>query len=405
MMMLMLAWKNIWRNKKRSFIILTATALGLAGGLFSIGVMTGMYASMVDSAINRELGNIQLHTAEYKKDQMIRQYLPKADSIGAVLRSLSDVRSYAEHSIIEGMASSATTAAAATIVGIDPNQEQTVTAVSKSLIEGSYLEKKNTVVVGKKLADKLRLKLHSRLVISFSGLDGNIIYSAFRIGGIFTTAASSFDGSNIFVRRGDLSNLLGHDAPIHEIVVRTKDQFVLTATQQAIQQAVPSSVIVETWREISPELKLTADSSDITNEVFLGIILFALLFGLTNTQLMSVLDRVRDFGILLAVGMYRTRLFLMIILESLFLSFSGGIIGVIIGWAVTQYFKTHGIDLSTLSEGLSAYGIPSILYPYIKASLYVSLTVMMVFTSIIAALYPAVKAIRLKPVEAIRTIG
>ena len=405
MMMLMLAWKNIWRNKKRSFIILTATALGLAGGLFSIGVMTGMYESMVDSAINRELGNIQLHTVEYKKDQLISQYLPNVDTIVAVLRSLPDVRSYTEHSMIEGMASSATTAAGVTIVGIDPDQEQTVTAVSTSLIEGSYLEKKNTVVVGKKLVDKLRLKLHSRLVISFSGLDGNIIYGAFRIGGIFKTAASTFDGTNIFVRRADMSNLLGHDAPIHEIVVRTKDQFALTATQQAIQQAVPSSVIVETWREISPELKLTADSTDITNEVFLGIILFALLFGLTNTLLMSVLDRVRDFGILLAVGMYRTRLFTMIILESLFLSFSGGIIGVIIGWAVTQYFKTHGIDLSTLSEGLSSYGIPSILYPYIKASLYVSLTVMMVLTSIIAALYPALKAIRLKPVEAIRTIG
>jgi putative ABC transport system permease protein len=405
MMMIILAWKNIWRNKKRSIVIMTATALGLAGGLFSIGVMTGMYQSMVDSAINRELGDIQIHTADFKKDQLIGQFLPDIDSIVAVVRSTPNVRSFTEHTMIEGMASSATTAAGVTIEGIDTVQEQSVTAVSKSLIEGTYLQRKNSIVVGKKLADKLKLKLHSRIILSFSGLDGSIIYGAFRIGGIFKTEASTFDGASVFVRREDLPVLLGTAAPIHEIIIRVKDPFILGQTKSEIQRAVPPSVTVETWREISPELKLTADSTDVTNTVFLTIILFALLFGLTNTLLMSVLDRVRDFGVLLAIGMYRRRLFSMIVLESLFLSFTGGVVGVVVGWAVTQYFQVQGIDLSTFSDGLSAYGIPSMLYPFIKTSLYGLLTVMMVVTSVIAALYPAFKAIRLKPVEAIRSIG
>jgi putative ABC transport system permease protein len=405
MMMFILAWKNIWRNKKRSFVILAATAVGLAAGLFSVGLMTGMYDSMVASAINRGLGNIQIHTEAYKKDQLISQFIPDITSVTESLRQNHDVTALATHTLVEGMASSATVASGASIIAVDPDEEQQTTAVSHSLVEGTYLDTPNSIVVGAKLAEKLKLKLRSRLVLSFAGPDGNIVYAAFRISGIYKTDASTFDGVNVFIRQSDLAKLIGTVVPIHEIIVRTKNQILLDQTKNELQASMPRGVLVETWKEISPELKLTADSSDVVNTIFLGIILFALLFGLTNTLLMSVLDRVRDFGVLLAVGMYRRRLFFMIILESLFLSFSGGIVGVVIGWAVTQYFYVHGINLASVSSGLSAYGIPSILYPFLRPSIYGTLSLMMILTSIIAALYPAVKAVRLKPVEAIRTLA
>ena len=291
------------------------------------------------------------------------------------------------------------------ITGILPEDEQQVTAISRSLVEGTYLDHPTSVIIGRKLAEKLKLRLKSRLVLSFAGLDGSIMYGAFRIVGIFRTDASTFDAMNVFVRQQDLSSLLGTSSPIHEIVIRVKNPLLLEQTRHELQALMPQGVLVETWKEIAPEIKLTADSSDIVNTIFLGIILFALLFGLTNTLLMSVLDRVRDFGVLLAVGMYRRRLFSMIILESLMLSFSGGILGIITGWGITDYFRTHGIDLSSVSEGLSAYGIPSMLYPFIRPAIYPLLSGMIFATSVIAALYPAMKAVRLKPVQAIRTIG
>ncbi len=405
MMMVVLAWKNIWRNKKRSLIILAATAIGLAAGLFTVGMMTGMYDAIVYSGINRELGNLQIHTAAYKRDQLIRQFLPEPDSLVHMVRSHPDVEVAATHTLIEGMASSATTASGAMIIGIEPANERRTTAVASSLVEGDYLDKPNSIAIGKKLAEKLKLKLRSRIVLSFAGLDGNIVYGAFRISGIFRTDASNFDAMNVFVRQEDLASLLGTTAPIHEILIRTKSSMILDSTRNDLQGLMPVGIQVETWKEISPEIKLTADSSDIVNTIFLGIILFALLFGLTNTLLMSVLDRVRDFGVLLAVGMYRRRLFSMIVLESLFLSFTGGIVGAAFGWGLTSYFNARGIDLSAVSAGLSAYGIPSMLYPYIRLSVYATLTCMMLATSIVAALYPAIKAVRLKPVQAIRTIG
>jgi putative ABC transport system permease protein len=412
MMIFILAWKNIWRNKKRSLIILAATAVGLAAGLLSVGAMTGMYDSMVDAGIRRELGHIQIHTAAYNKDQLINQYLPNVDSVIQTVRSVNDIESYTTHSIVEGMASSASVATGVKVIAIDPVQEKTVFLISESMIEGSYLssdsaefQRSQSIVIGKKLSEKLKLRLRSRIVLSFAGLDGNIIYGAFCISGIYKTDATNFDGMNVFIKQKDLSSLVGSFLPIHEIVVRTRNQLLLDTTKNAIQKSLPNDVIVESWKDISPELKLTADLTDVSNIIFLGLILFALLFGLTNTLLMSVLDRVRDFGVLLAIGLYRRRLFFMIILESLMLSFTGGAIGVPIGWVITQYFHTKGIDLSTFSAGLESYGIPSMLYPYIKPSIYPILTIMMVITSIIAALYPAIKAIRLKPVQAIRTIA
>ena len=405
MMIIILAWKNIWRNKKRSFIILTATAVGLAAGLFAVGMMTGIYDSMVDSAINREYGNIQIHTEEYDKDQLFSQSIPKPDIALSKILSHPDVRAAASHSKIEGMASSAATSFGINIIGIIPENEKQITAISKCIIEGKYLEKNNSIAIGNKLAEKLKLKLNSKVVLSFSGADGNIIYAAFKITGIFKTDATFFDASNVFIKQDDLSVLLGDRAPIHEIVIRTKNSILLEKTKSEIINLFQKNLIVESWKDLAPDLKMTADSTDLINAVFLGLILFALLFGLTNTLLMSVLDRVRDFGVLLAIGMYRRRLFSIIILESLFLSLTGGIIGVLSGWLITKYFNSTGIDLSIVSEGLSLYGIPSILYPYINGSTYFTLALMIIFTSIFAALYPAIKAVKLKPVEAIRTIA
>lgn len=406
MMMLALAWKNVWRNKKRSLIIVAATAIGLTAGLFYAGFVTAMYAAIIDSGINREFGNIQIHTSAYKSDRLIHQFLPDLPVVLHTIQADSNVRSFATHSIIEGMASSATTASGVAIVGVNPEQEQQVTAIARSLVGGAYLDRTNSIIVGKKLSEKLKLRLRSRVVLSFAGMDGNIIYGAFRVTGIFKTDGSNFDGATVFIRQDDLKPLLGTaDVPIHEIVVRTHSEEILDRTKVKLQNAMPDGVVVETWRELAPELKLTGDSVDIVNTVMLGIILFALLFGLINTLLMSVLDRVRDFGVLLAVGMYRRRLFLMIILESLLLSFTGGFAGVVLGWGITEFFGRFGLDLSAFSAGLSSFGIPSLVYPYINPSTYGTLAIMMVITSIIAALYPAIKAVRLRPVEAIRTIA
>ena len=405
-MLIALAWKNIWRNKKRSLIILTAIALGIWAGLFSVAVMFGSWDTTVNSTIDRHLSHLQIHTKAFKDDNLISNYIPDGPELADNIRKLPQVKDVSARVLIEGMASSPGSSGGVNIIGVDPEHEKTVTTIANYIIDGDYFSgiKRNPILVGAKLADKLGLKLRSKVVLSFQNIDTTLTYAAFRVAGIFRTESSMFDGSNVFVKQSDLYKVMNNDRIVSEIAVRLKSSNDLDSTLAQLKGMYPS-LVIESWKQLAPELELTYQFMIVELEIFLGIIMAALLFGITNTMLMSVMDRVREFGVLLAVGMRRMRVFLLILFETAILSFFGGIIGMLLGSFTIWYFSDKGIDLSLFTEGFSAWGMPSILYPALPLSFYGVLTSMIVLTAIIAAIYPSVKTIKLRPADAIRTYG
>jgi putative ABC transport system permease protein len=402
-MLFIISWKNIWRNKRRSAIIIVAIALGLWGGLFAAALMEGMAETMVSAAIDRDLSHIQIHHAKFREERLFSQSIPHPDPIVDSIRKIPGVSAVSPRAVIEGIASSATSSHGLKIVGINPVDEYDVSSVGKKMVEGEYFKNDNrpSIVIGKKLSEKLALKLRSKMVLSFQGHDGTIIYGAFRIVGIFETESSIFDGGTIFIKRNDLWSLLD-TAVVHEIAVRLSSSENLNAVQSLLTVRYPTMDIA-TWKDLAPEMKLTSESTTISMNIFLGIILFALLFGITNTMLMAVLDRTREFGMLMAVGMKRIKIFFMIIVETIALSITGGFGGIMLGSVSIEYFNKAGIDLSIVSGGLSMYGISSMLYPVLPASTYPLITIMIILTAIAAAIYPALKAIHLNPASAVRT--
>jgi putative ABC transport system permease protein len=405
-MLIALAWKNIWRNKKRSLIILTAITLGIWAGLFSVAVMFGSWDTTVNSTIDRHLSHLQIHTKAFKDDNLISNYIPDGPELADNIRKLPQVKDVSARVLIEGMASSPSSSGGVNIIGVDPEHEKTVTTIANYIIDGDYFSgiKRNPILVGAKLADKLGLKLRSKVVLSFQNIDTTLTYAAFRVAGIFRTESSMFDGSNVFVKQSDLYKVMNNDRIVSEIAVRLKSSNDLDLTLAQLKGMYPS-LVIESWKQLAPELELTYQFMIVELEIFLGIIMAALLFGITNTMLMSVMDRVREFGVLLAVGMRRMRVFLLILFETAILSFFGGIIGMLLGSFTIWYFSDKGIDLSLFTEGFSAWGMPSILYPALPLSFYGVLTSMIVLTAIIAAIYPSVKTIKLRPADAIRTYG
>ncbi len=403
-MLIEIAWKNIWRNKKRSIVILTAIALGLSGGIFSTGIMVGIAESMVNNAIDGDLAHIQIHTKAFKDNPLIQNSIPGADTVIQQLRSLVGMKGVSGRVKIEGMASSPATNSGVEIVGIAPKAEASVTSIAGKIMEGSYLDSsnRNSVIIGKKLAEKLNLRVRSKLVLSFAGRDGSIIYGAFRIAGLFETESALFDKSRVFALDEDMTRLLGGSPTVHEIAIRLVQGQSMPEALSSIRSAYPH-LVVESWKDLAPELKLTAELTNVTMLFFLAIILFGLLFGITNTMLMSVLDRIREFGMVMAIGMKRKRVFAQIILETIFLSLSGSGIGMALGVIVLSITQHTGINLSVFAEGLSIYGISSMLYPSVPLELYFELGVLIVLTALGAAVYPGIKATRLKPAEAIRT--
>lgn len=403
-MLLSLAWRNIWRNKKRSMIIITAITVGVLCGLFATAVMFGMGESFVNSTIDRDLGHIQVHTKTFEDDKLLTDTIPDVNIILSAIKLMENVTSASARQIIEGMISSATSSAGVRITGIVPEDESTITTIHNQILDGNYFESDdpNQILIGYKLADNLGIKERSKIVLSFQGLDGSIIYGAFRVTGIFRSESTMFDRSTVFIKEDDILSLLDSNPIYHEIAIRVNSAQNVDSVYAELKKDF-QNLSVRSWKDLAPELKLMDEMVGLQLNIFLGIILFALLFGITNTMLMSVLERVRELGVLMAIGMKRKRVFSMIIIETITLSFAGGAAGMILASITIAYFNNAGIDLSAFAAGFSEWGLSSILYPTLPIHFYISITIMILFTAVLSAVYPAIKAIRLKPATAIRT--
>lgn len=320
-MLISLAWKNIWRNKKRSLIIIAAITFGLWGGIFSSAISIGMLESMVETAISRDLTHIQIHKPDYENDQDIRNFIPDGFALLEKTRSINGVESAAGRTKILGLAASASSSYGVTIVGVEPEYSKQVTDIHTKIIEGSYFEsdRRNPILIGKKLANRLNIKLHSKVILSFQNLQGEIAYIACRVVGLFKTNSSQFDEMNVYVEQKDLFRILDSEPIIHEIAIRAQQIENIDFINGNLKKSF-NGYQIESWDEMAPELAYLSETTGIYLYIFVGIILFALLFGITNTMLMSVVDRIRELGVLIAIGMKKSKIFIMIVLESVLLS-------------------------------------------------------------------------------------
>lgn len=405
-MLQMIAWKNVWRNKMRSLVLISSIALGICAGTFILAFSFGMSSQYVNIAIKQQISHLQLHVPGFKKDKNVNSIISNSSTIVAEIDKLAGMHAATARSVALGMVSSPSNGAGASILGVNPTDENAVTGMSENIIEGQYLDynKSNGIIIGEKLAHKLKVKQNNKVVLTFQDASGNITAGAFRIAGIFKTSNSSFDETNVFVNATDLNRLLTLPADAsHEIAVLLNDNKVLASVQQQLQHDYPN-LLVENWKEIAPELSFVIDSFGQTMYLFITIILLALTFGIVNTMLMAVLERVRELGMLMAIGMNKTRVFLMIMLETLYLSLIGGPLGVLLAYLLIQYFNGAGIDLSSFAQGLSSFGMDTIVRPMLQTSQYMEILTMVLIANILASIYPSVIAIRLKPVEAIRKL-
>jgi len=404
-MIFKIAFKNVWRNKVRSLIVITAITLGLVGGIFTVSIFTGMVEQKVRNGINNEVSHLQIHDPRFLKNYESIYAIPHADSIAGIIASEPGVKAVCVRTRMNGMAASPNSAAGIQIVGVDAAKEKLVSSLYTSIPDsnGGFFTgtKKNQVVIGLKLAQKLKVRYRSKIVIRFQDPDGNLTEGAFSVIGIYQTSNTGFDETTVFVKKTDLDIIAGRDNGIQEIAVMLSDNDLIPATQMAIKSKL-KGLDVQNWMEIRPDMSIMTSAIAIEIYVILGIILFALAFGIVNTMLMIVFERTHELGMLMAVGMSKSRVFRMIMMETIFLTAIGGVIGIVISMGLIAFFQKHGIDLSAMSKGLKAFGIDPKIYPFIKTQFYINLCVMILCTGILAAIMPARKALKLNPVEAIR---
>lgn len=398
------SWRNIWRNRTRSIIVLSGIAVGIFAGVFIWAFYAGMVNQRINAAIKTEASNIQIHNKKYLEDPNIKLDIAEVNEKCNTIRDIPGVKAVSARTLVNAMVMSAETGAGVKIIGIDPDNEEKVTNMYQRVVEGKYFEgvKRNPILLGEKLAGKLNVKVRSKVVITLQQMDGTLTRDQFRVVGIYRTASTAFEEMNAFVRSSDLNKLINLKPDhAHEIAVLLSDNDLLSNVTDRLRSLYPN-LDVQTWRTLMPDVSLVEQTMNLSMYIVMAIILVALLFAIINTMLMAVLERIKELGMLMAIGMNKRRVFAMIMLETVMLVLTGGVIGIIIGSLITFVTYKTGIPLAGWSEAYRALGFNSVVYPVINTGIVVTVTIMVIFTGMLASIYPAVKALSFKPAEALR---
>ena len=400
-----IAWRNVWRNKLRSLTVIVSMVLGLWAGLFSVSMMLGMNEQRMNSAVNSYLSHVQVHHPAFTENFDVTVKISAHDSLTNYLKKDKRIKSFSSRTIISAMASTARGSAGVRIIGIDPEQEKLVSNVSQGMVKGSYFEgvKSKPAIIGKKLAEELKLDVKKKIYLSFVDKNGDQQRIKLKVAGIFKTASSLFDAANIYMKNEDLQKVLGDHGITHEIgIICNKFEDAPKVAQQ-INTFSPKNKS-ETWGEIAPELGYAQEMMSGIIYVFMAIILVALSFGIVNTMLMAVLERKRELGMLMSVGMNKRKVFYMVIFETLFISCVAAPAGILLSYLMIGYFGIHGIDLSAVSEGLEEFGIGTRVYTMLPFEHYINISLLTFCLTFLSSIIPARRALKLDPAEAVRAI-
>lgn len=408
MMLIKIAWRNIWRSKTRSAVVIFAIASGLVGGLFASAWMNGMAQQRVQNTFAIETAHIQLHDPKFAENLDIKRTITLTSEKIGKIKKIPEVKAVTSRLVVSAMAATASKNTGVNVIGVDLNTEKEVFKLYKKIdsVNGNFFEskKKNAIVISKALAKELKVKLKSKIVLTFQDYNGEITGGAYKVIGIFKTNNNPWDKTHVFVREKDLRNIL--EIPkdqSHEIDILLNDYTQAKAVSDQLQKEFPG-LLSEDWSVIQPYLNFITNYMDVMMGIFMLIILGALGFGIVNTMLMVILERTKELGMLMAIGMNKKRIFLMIMFETIFLALVGAIVGELISMLLIRYFGRTGIDLSSMAEGFESVGYSAISYPELEPYRYIQITGLVIVTGILASIYPAIKALKLHPSEAIRTL-
>ena len=470
-MILSIAWKNIWRNKTRSLVVILAVGFGLMAGVVAVAFMNGLMLGRLNDAIKIEVSSLQLHNSKFMENDEIQYTINNTTELMSFVSKQPNVKAVSKRLKTNAMITSNHAAAGVTLLGIEPENEKKTSELYLHLVDSNsqYFKgvKRRPILIGQKMAEKLKVHIRSKVALSFVDINSVSVREVFKVVGIFKTQNTGFDEMNAFIRFDDAKKMLSYkNDESHEIAIMLNEMLNSEALKDTLttkyshytinkntilrlqNDSIPEKILstiktlnsntiysskefkkkimnsigeekyasyrkqinaaaeqginVSEWKDLSPELAMQSTWLDFMVFIFVGIILVALGFGIVNTMLMVVLERVRELGMLIAIGMNRRKVFRMIIIESVLLSLTGGLFGILIGWIVVSTLNSSGVNMSMFSEGMQAIGYPSLVYPSVSISNYIDITIMVIATGILAAIYPAIHAIKLKPAEAIR---
>jgi ABC-type lipoprotein release transport system permease subunit len=404
-MLLKIAWRNLWRTKWRSLIIICSIVIGVVGLVLSDVISIGFLEQMLRNQVEIHPAHIQIHQKGFHNNPSLDFLIANSDSVESILGNHPGVAHFSRRVIAYGLVSSVYNSSGVSIIGIEPSRETQITIVNKSMVRGEYLkDEERSIILSEETADKLKLDVGDKVVIMAARRDGTIGSEALRITGIYKTYDAEFDKTHIFVPISVAQEMLLLGRSVSEVVMLLNNTEQIDEVKSKLVPQLSQDLEVLTYNEIMPMLQYQIELYDKTIYILYAIIGIAMVFGIINVMLMAVYERMQEFGILMAIGMQNRLLFRMVMLEALLLGLTGTVIGLVLGYCIYYPFSVYGIDFSVVSETMSSFGVAAVIYPIFKWTIILNVLLSVPLFALLGAIYPALKAVRFQPVEVIRQV-
>lgn len=401
-----LAWRNILRNKRRTLITLAAITAGITAIMLFFGVSNGFHNQWVTNSVRVYSGHVAIYAHNYRAERNLNRAIADADSILAQVDALPGVVARAPRLHLNGLASTPRSSAVTYIRGADPAAENAITGLSSRIAAGHYLdpEAQGQVVMGYKLAERLQAKLGEKIVLMVQAADGSIGAELFRLQGTFRLGAVDLDRNLAVVHMRDAQQLAAMGSDVTEAVVILDDPARVQTASASLQASLGANYDVLTWEDILPQAREMIDLSSVFTYVLLAIILSVVALGIANTMLMSIMERTREFGIMRSLGTQPRQIMGLIMLESVLLGSVGTATGITCGALLNFALARTGIDLSNWSGAMELVSsMRPVIYPVLSPGNVLIAAAAAFLATLLAAVYPAWRAGRLRPAEALRS--
>ena len=401
----MLAWRNLWRNHRRTIVMVSAITIGVWAMIFMTALMRGMVNDMVRDGIRALPGHVQVHHPEFRDDPSILNLIPTSDAVLTAAFSQAGFDGWSSRVKVPAVISSERESRGVTLIGVDPALERSLNAIGSEIAVGRNLEDVNDggVVIGRKLAEKLDTEIGKRIVLMSQDPDNEIADRGYRIVGLFEANLEQVEESFVFVAKATLQKMLRIEDEVTEVAVLASDYRNLEAVTEKVAGLAGENVEFLPWQDLDAYLGSMLKVMDGFVLVWMIVVFLALSFGLVNTLVMAVFERVREIGLMLALGMRPSNILGQIIVESSLLLVFGLFLGNLLAWASVVPLK-DGIDISAVAQGMEMFGASSVLYPELELKDMITANVVVLVLGFFASLSPAWRASRYEPIEAITKI-
>ena len=371
----------------------------------AIALNSGMAVQMVKTAIATELGHLQIHAAGFEADPELRLLLLDGGvRVASAVEDAEGVQAWAPRIRGQGLMNSPRASVGVRVIAVEPRVEAQVSAYASSLVEGTWLgDSRGRAVMGVDLARRLRVGIGDKVVLTVQDLGGDLTGQALRVQGLFRTPSRVVNEATVLVRIDEAQQLFGLGRGVSEIVVIADRAQLVASLREALAAALGPAAEVRSWRELQPLLVYMIAVMDQVAWVIYAGVFIAMAFGIANVLLMSIYERTREIGMMMAMGMRPRRVVLSVMVESLVVTGAGLGSGLAAG-LLGVWLLRDGLDLSLYAEGLASFGVGSVIVPVVRSNDLLAPAVMALVAAVLASSWPAIRAARLRPAEALRRV-